>query len=219
MCLVPKWSLKSDFPLHCCLLCNSLDIWMLPWAGILDRVHQFADTHVNQIINCWDAFRNPTFHNISFIDCPVDRNLLNRRAMKNNYWIILFIHKLFCMWRYWHLWRRVTPKHLCIRPKLFLQIFALYCYISLESRFQISVLKLTALTQSSFCCWCGTGSCCVHFVSCTKASWKPLLMAEERTCGFMERLNCPVVFKDACSEKQGTVQGPFMGVWPYLWGW
>lgn len=176
------------------------------------------DYHINQIINCWGAFRNPTFH-ISFVDRPGDRNLLNRRAHKNKYWIILFIHEFFSMWRYWHLWRRVTHKHSCIHPKLFLQVFACYCYISLESRFQISVLKSFILTQSLFCYWCDTGDCCVYFVSCRKASWQPLLMAEERKCGFVERLNYLVVFKGACSEKQGTLPGPSTGVWPYLWGW
>lgn len=40
-------------------------------------------------------------------------------------------------------------------------------------------------------------------------------MAEERKCGFMERLNCPVVFKGACPEKKGTLPGPCTGVWPY----
>jgi len=41
-------------------------------------------------------------------------------------------------------------------------------------------------------------------------------MAEERKCGWMQRLNCPVIFKDAFSQKQGTLPDPCGEVRPYL---
>lgn len=40
MGLEPKQSLELDFPFHFLLLCNSLDIWMFLWAGILNKVHE-----------------------------------------------------------------------------------------------------------------------------------------------------------------------------------